>query len=128
MGAIFIPNEDLPRLTQIEIDVNALRAELGLPAFAGGDVISGCVQVGLNTMTNGRDVPNTLPTIPELSVVGLPSTPDVVVFPAETDARVNAIAADLGVTDVQLASLAVHAGCLQMLNETLNKGYRPSFV
>ena len=114
MGILRVLDEDAARLAQIEIDVNLLRA--------------GCVQVGLNAITNGRDVVNTASFIPELSVVGLPFTYDNVPFPTAIDDRVNAISADLGVTTEDLASLVLHAGCLQMLGETENKGFRPSFV
>jgi len=128
MGILRVLDEDTARLAQIEIDVNLLRAALGLPPFPGGDIISGCVQVGLNAITNGRDVVNTASFIPELSVVGLPFTYDNVPFPTAIDDRVNAISTDLGVTTEELASLVLHAGCLQMLGETDNKGFRPSFV
>ena len=73
------------------------------------------MQVGLNAITNGRDVVNTASFIPELSIVGLPFTYDNVPFPTAIDDRVNAISADLGVTTEDLASLVLHAGCLQML-------------
>ena len=69
MGILRVLDEDAARLAQIEIDVNLLRAALGLPPFPGGDIISGCVQVGLNSITNGRDVVNTASFIPELSIV-----------------------------------------------------------
>ena len=45
MGILRVLDEDAARLAQIEIDVNLLRAALGLPPFPGGDIISGCVQV-----------------------------------------------------------------------------------
>ena len=128
MGALKVLTEDNARLAQIQIDVNALRAQLSLPPWSSGDIISSCVQVGLNALTNGRDVPNTAAFIPLLSIVGLPFSNDNVVFPTELDDRVAALAAELSVTTNDLSSLALHAGCLVMRGETENKGFRPSFV
>jgi hypothetical protein len=127
MGDLRVLDEDQPRLALIETDVNANRATMSLPPLPGGDIIAGCVQVGLNALTNGRDVPNSRANIPTLSIVGLPYTDDIVVFSAELDARVAAIAAVLSVTAEDLSSLALHAGCLTMTSETENKGYVPSF-
>lgn len=128
MGILKVLTEDNARLTQIQTDVNALRAQLSLPPWPSGDIISSCVQVGLNALTNGREVPNTQTFIPLLSIVGLPGANNNVAFPSELDTRVAALAAELSVSTEDLSSLALHAGCLVMRGETENKGFRPSFV
>lgn len=127
MATLRILVEDQPRLIQIAADVVASRAALSLPPLSGNDLYDGIVQVGMNALTNGRDVPNSRANIPTLSIFGLPYTDFIITFSAELDARVTAIANVLGATITELSSLALHAGCLVLLAETENKGYVPHF-
>jgi hypothetical protein len=127
MGALTVLDEDQARLTQIETNVNAQRVALSLAPLPGGDIIAGCVQVGLNALTDGRDAPNTRTTIPSLSIVGLPGSGDTVVFSDELDDRIAAISTALDAPVEDVTSLALHAGCLVMLGETANHGYRADF-
>lgn len=126
MTAIRVLDEDQARLAQIETDVNEQRATLGLPPFAGGDIISGCVQVGMNAFTNGRDEIWPAGNVSTISIEGLPYSDDNVIFPDEIEGRVSVLSAAIGMTESDFASVALHAGCLVMLGETNNQGYRPA--
>jgi hypothetical protein len=126
MTAIRVLDEDQARLAQIETDVNEQRATLGLPTFAGGDIISGCIQVGMNAFTNGRDEIWPAGKVPTISIDGLPYSDDNVIFPPEIDDRVGLLSASIGMTESDFASMALHAGCLVMSGETNNQGYRPA--
>jgi hypothetical protein len=119
--------EDQPRLVQIAANVVASRAALSLPPLSGNDLYGAIVQVGLNSITNGRDVPYSRANIPTLTIHDMPYTEYIVTFSAELDARVTAIANVLGASITDLSGLALHAGCLVLLAETDNKGYVPHF-
>lgn len=126
---VFVLTEDLARFVTIEADVNALRATLTPPpaALSADDIKFGTIQVGLNALLDRNDAPNTLTAYPLLSIVGLPGanvslTPDVTLA-----ARIAAAAASLAQSESDVASLALHAGCLMMLGLATN-AYRASFV
>lgn len=127
MTTIRVLDEDISRLLTIEADVNAERATMGLDPYTGDDIISGCIQVGLNALTDRNDEPYTATNIPTLSIVGEPYSENNLTLMADIEARATTIATGLGVTLEELGSLALHAGCLVMTGETENKGYRPSF-
>jgi len=127
---IHVLTEDATLLSTTETDVNANLASFDppLPPLPSGDIISGCIQVGLNALTKSYVEPNDATFMPLLSIAGLPYTNDVVSIPSEIETRLTTIATTLGVSDTDLGSLALHAGLLTMNALGPNKGYRPSFV
>jgi hypothetical protein len=130
MPIINILDADTALLVTTEAAVNANLATFvpPLPPVASGDIIIGCVQVGMNALTKNYDEPNDATFLPLLSIVGLPFHVDNVPFPAELEARITAVATALSVTDAAVYNLALHAGVLTMNAIGPNRGYRPSFV
>ncbi len=128
MSIINILDADTALLVTTENDVNANLATMSLPPIASGDVIIGCIQVGMNALTKNYNAPNTATFMPLLSIFGQAFHTDNVPLPAELEARITAVATALSTTDANIYNLALHAGLIVMNNLGPNRGYRPSFV
>lgn len=127
MSTVYVLTEDEDRLTAIETAVNALRDDIALDPLPGGDIRLGCIQVGLNAITDRNDAPNAHPRAPTLSIVGLPGSNDSLVFSDAMQARITAIATAYGKTEAEIYNLALHAGCLVMTGEAPATGYIADF-
>lgn len=125
----FVLTEDLARLVTIESDVNANRATLDPPlaALSSDDIKLGTIQVGLNALLDANDVPNTQRAYPLLSIVGLPGSSVSLSPDTALGDRVTAASIAYAQSEVDVASLALHAGVLMMLGISTN-AYRASFV
>lgn len=130
MAIVNILDEDTALLVTTENAVNANLASFvpPLPPIASGDIIIGCIQVGMNALTKNYNEPNDATFMPLLSIFGLAFHVDNVPIPAELASRITTVATALSVTDADVYNLALHAGVLTMNSIGLNRGFRPSFV
>jgi hypothetical protein len=128
MSIINILDADTALLITTETDVNANLASMSLPPIASGDVVIGCIHVGMNALTTNYDEPNAAVFMPLLSIAGLAFHTDNVALPADLEARITTVATALSVTDADVYNLALHAGIIVMNNLGPNRGYIPSFV
>ncbi len=126
---VHVLTADVSALATIRTAVNDNRAELDptYPVASADDTIVGCIQVGLNGLTDRTNAPNTDANLPLLSVIGEAGATSNVTLDATLTARVTYVAGLASCTEAELRALALHTGVLMMTGEATS-AYRPSFV